>query len=188
MLKEEIIDQTIKVLNNGGIILYPTDTVWGIGCDATNKKAIEKIYKIKKRQSNKPLIILTHTAQLLEQYICTVPKIAYKYINQYQEPTTIIYEQPKNLPDILIYNNTIGIRVVKEDNLNLLLASFKKPITSTSANISNSKNPLNFSEIDSHIKNNVDYIVPEKFMKLKKNTKASKIIQISSKNVQVIRE
>ena len=100
MLKEKIIDQTIKVLNNGGIILYPTDTVWGIGCDATNRKAIEKIYKIKKRQKNKPLIILTHTAQLLEQYIHTVPEIAYKYINQDQEPTTIIYDQPKNLPDI----------------------------------------------------------------------------------------
>ena len=189
MSQKEIINEIIKVLKKGGVILYPTDTVWGIGCDATNENAIKKIYQIKKRQEKKPLIILIHDPSLLEDYIDKVPSIAYEKIKQVTEPTTIIYENPIKLPRVLTCNNTIGIRVIKDNNLNLLLRKLNRPITSTSANISTTKSPKSFSEIDSYIKNNVDYIVPENFIKQNKNNKASRIIKITNNSeIQIIRE
>ena len=178
--KQETINQTVKVLESGGVILCPTDTIWGIGCDATNENAIKKIYKIKKRQENKPLILLIHDIHLLEKYISSVPKIAYELINKSTQPTTIIYEKPRLLPEILVRQNTIGIRVVKNHAINMILKKINKPITSTSANISNTTHAMNFSEIDIYIKNNVDYIVPENFTSYKDINKTSTIIKINS--------
>ena len=178
--KDEIISHIVKVLENGGVILYPTDTIWGIGCDATNENAIKKIYKIKKRQENKPLILLVHDIQLLEKYISSVPKIAYELINKSTQPTTIIYEKPIGLPEILVHQNTIGIRVVKNHVISMILKKINKPITSTSANISNTTHAMSFSEIDIYIKNNVDYIVPENFKSFKDINKTSTIIKINS--------
>lgn len=178
--KQETIRQTIKVLESGGVILYPTDTIWGIGCDATNENAIKKIYKIKKRQENKPLILLVHDIQLLEKYIFSVPNIAYELINKSTHPTTIIYEKPRGLPEILVHQNTIGIRVVKNHAISMILKKINKPITSTSANISNTTHAMSFSEIDIYIKNNVDYIVPENFKSHKDINKTSTIIKINS--------
>ena len=187
--KQEIINKTTEVLESGGIILYPTDTIWGIGCDATNENAISKIYEIKKRQKNKPLILLIHDIKLLEQYISNVPKIAYKLIQKSTKPTTIIYENPKNLPKILVYKNTIGIRVVNNHAISTVLKKINKPITSSSANISNSMHAINFSEIDGRIKNNVDYIVPENFTSYKNTKKSSTIIKINSdSSIQTIRK
>ncbi len=187
--KQKIINKTIEVLESGGIILYPTDTIWGIGCDATNENAINKIYEIKKRQKNKPLILLIHDIKLLEKYISNVPKIASKLIQNSTQPTTIIYENPKNLPKTLVYQNTIGIRVVNNHEISLVLKKFNKPITSSSANISNSMHAINFSEIDGYIKNNVDYIVPENFTSYKNTKKSSTIVKINSdSSIQTIRK
>ena len=187
--KQEIINKTTEVLESGGIILYPTDTIWGIGCDATNENAINKIYEIKKRQKNKPLILLIHDVKLLEKYISNVPKIASKLIQNSTQPTTIIYENPKNLPKTLVYQNTIGIRVVNNHEISIVLKKFNKPITSSSANISNSMHAINFSEIDGYIKNNVDYIVPENFTSYKNTKKSSTIVKIhSDSRIQTIRK
>ena len=187
--KQKIINKTIEVLESGGIILYPTDTIWGIGCDATNENAINKIYEIKKRQKNKPLILLIHDIKLLEKYISNVPKIACKLIQNSTQPTTIIYENPKNLPKTLVYQNTIGIRVVNNHEISVVLKKFNKPITSSSANISNSMHAINFSEIDGYIKNNVDYIVPENFTSYKNTKKSSTIVKINSdSSIQTIRK
>jgi len=186
---QKIINKTIEVLESGGIILYPTDTIWGIGCDATNENAINKIYEIKKRQKNKPLILLIHDVKLLEKYISNVPKIASKLIQNSTQPTTIIYENPKNLPKTLVYQNTIGIRVVNNHEISIVLKKFNKPITSSSANISNSMHAINFSEIDGYIKNNVDYIVPENFTSYKNTKKSSTIVKIhSDSRIQTIRK
>mgnify|MGYP001389826429 CR=1 FL=1 len=187
--RQEIIENAVKTLKNGGTILYPTETIWGIGCDATNEKAIRKIYKIKKRQKNKPLILLVNSIKLLENYIQPVPDIAYQLIEKEKQPTTIIYNDPKKLPNILIHQNTIGIRVVKNHDIQILLQKFNKAITSTSANISNQNNPVNFSEIDSHIKNNVDYIVPENFTQSKNTNRSSTIIKINNdSSIKIIRK
>ena len=187
--KHEIISQIVKVLESGGVILYPTDTIWGIGCDATNENAIKKIYKIKKRQENKPLILLVHDINLLEKYISNVPKKAYTLINKSTHPTTIIYENPRGIPKILVHKNTIGIRVVKNHAINMVLKKMNKPITSTSANISNTIHAMNFSEIDMYIKNNVDYIVPKNFTSCKDINKTSTIIKINSdSSIRTIRK
>jgi len=187
--KINLVKEAINILNNGGVILYPTDTIWGIGCDATNKDAVQKIYSIKKRDNRKPLIILIHNKNLLLNYVKSVPKIANDIIDMERLPTTIIYSNPINLPDILVQKNTIGIRVVKNHSINMLLRQFQKPLTSTSANISNNKNPLFFSEIDEEIKNQVDYIFPENFGIKKSINKASKIIKIhNNSHVEIIRE
>ncbi|MAQ31915.1 MAG: threonylcarbamoyl-AMP synthase [Flavobacteriales bacterium] len=185
----QIIADAIQVLKNGGVILYPTDTIWGIGCDATNTKAIEKIYQIKKRKEKKPLIILVHDTEKIKEYIHDFPEIAHEIINKATQPTTIIYERPINLSPTLMSKNSIGIRVIKNNNINTLLKKFNKAITSTSANISSFQNPKSFSEIDSYIKNNVDYIVPENFMKKNNQNKGSRIIKIiNNSQIKIIRK
>ena len=185
---KEIINHTVQVLNDGGSILYPTETIWGIGCDATNENAIKKIYKIKKREQNKQLIILIDSIQKLSRYLKKVPPIAYKLIKESKKPTTIIYNNPINLPDILTHNNTIGIRVIKNHDINIILKHFNKAITSTSANISSYQNPIHFSEIDNHIKNNVDYIVPTNFTQSQQTKKNSSIIKINNDgSIKIIR-
>ena len=189
--KLKIIKKTVGILNSGGIVLYPTDTIWGIGCDATNKNAIKKIYSIKKRLKGKPILILINNVDLLLNYVERIPPVAYHIIEMGKTPTTIIYENPINLPDNLIYNNTIGVRIVKNDNLGMLLDAFNKPLTSTSANISGNINPTCLSDIDNEIKNNVDYIVPEIFINDNTNKEQTHSIIIKINNnstIQVVRE
>ena len=186
--KNNIIQKSIEVLKSGGTILYPTDTVWGIGCDATNPKAIKKVYSIKKRSTKKPLILLMNNADLLLNYVESVPQIAYKIINTASRPTTIIYNNPINLPNMLIHQNTIAIRVIQDSNLKELLNIFAKPITSTSANITGNQTPDKLEKIDNDIKNAVDYIIPESFMNRPVATKASKLIKLSNNSkIEVIR-
>ena len=179
-----IIIDTIKILNKGGVILYPTDTIWGIGCDATNKQAISKIYSIKNRGRDNPLILLMNK-NMLSQYVENIPDAAQDIINNSSSPTTIIYNTPKNLPTELIYKNTIGIRVVKNHYLNHLLAFFDKPITSTSANISGHHSPNSFEDISEDLKNRVDYIVPKTVNNTTTNN-ASRIIKVTNNNVMKI--
>lgn len=159
MLKEEI-NKALEVLQAGGLILYPTDTIWGIGCDATNAEAVEKIFKLKGRDAGKSLIILLDTENKLPGYVQEVPEIAYDLIEYAENPLTIIYSGAKNLAKNVIHQDgSIGIRVVKHPFCQGLIQRFRKPIVSTSANISGEPSPASFSEISDEIKAGVDYIV-----------------------------
>ena len=180
------IEESVKILMSGGIILYPTDTIWGIGCDATNTNSINKIYEIKKRPKNKPLILLVNDIKMLSKYVKTLSKEIIKIIKTSETPTTIIYPNPKNLPKILTQTNTIAIRITNDYFCNEVIKKLNKPIISTSANISNDINPKNFKQVKKKIKENVDYIVK---YKINLNMeKASRIIKINSQNkIELIR-
>ncbi len=153
------IDKALEVLLNGGVILYPTDTIWGIGCDATNPKAIARVQKIKYRTRQKSLIILANSAEMVSQYVVKIPDIALELTETYKEPLTIVYEKAKNLPKNLIPDDgSVAIRVTKNEFCKQLITKLKKPITSSSANISGDSTALSFSKINKEIKDAVDYI------------------------------
>ena len=158
-ITEEII-KTDKYLKDGSIILYPTDTIWGLGCDATNAAAIDKIFEIKRRKASKSLLILLDEAEKLSLYLEHIPEIAWDLIEQANRPTTFIYKHVKNLPRNLIANDgTIAIRIVRNEFCKRLISLFGKPIVSTSANVSGFPTPVSFSQISDDVKNKVDYIV-----------------------------
>lgn len=149
------IKNALELLKSGGTILYPTDTIWGIGCDATNTDAVEKIYTIKKRKQSKALISLVANSTQLKQLCSKIPK---ESLNE--NPTTIIYNKVTGLANnLLAQDGSVGIRIVQDKFCKELIKVFGKPIVSTSANISGEHSPINFSEISEEIKNNVDYIV-----------------------------
>lgn len=178
-MKEELL-KAYEILKQGGIILYPTDTIWGIGCDATNAKAIERIYKIKKRSVNKNMIILLDFPEKLYQYVSKIPETAFDFINNIKTPLTIVYPGAKNLPKILIAKDgSIAIRIVREEFCQKLIGLLNKPLISTSANISGEANPLIFSKVNPDIIKKVDYVVT-----LNKNSikqlKSSTIIQFNT--------
>jgi L-threonylcarbamoyladenylate synthase len=157
------IENSLKVLEAGGTLLYPTDTVWGLGCDATNRKAVEKIYKIKIRTEAKSLIVLIDDFEKLSTYIEKVPEITADLLASITNPVTIIYSNAKKLAsNVIASDGTIGIRIVKDDFCKELIRQFGKPIVSTSANISGYDAPAVFSQIGDEIKNSVDYIVKYK--------------------------
>lgn len=159
MLREEV-NKALEILKNGGLILYPTDTIWGIGCDATNSEAVEKVFKLKGRSEEKSLIVLLDTDNKLQSYVSDVPEIAYDLIEYAENPLTIIYSGAKNLaPNAIAKDGSIGIRIVKHDFCQQLLQRFKKPLISTSANVSGEASPANFSEVSETIKQGVDYVV-----------------------------
>jgi L-threonylcarbamoyladenylate synthase len=154
------VEKALAVLRSGGIILYPTDTVWGLGCDATNKEAVQKIYSLKKRQDNKTMIVLVTDERELMQYVAAPDLSVFDFIQQQTRPTTIIYEGALGLADNLVANDgSIAIRIVQDDFCRHLIKRLRKPIVSTSANISGSTTPKTFSEISEEIKTGVDYIV-----------------------------
>jgi L-threonylcarbamoyladenylate synthase len=152
--------KAVEILRSGGIILYPTDTIWGIGCDATNTASVNRIYEIKKRQDTKSMLVLMENPNLLTSYIAEVPEIAWELIDVADSPLTIIYPRAKNLAaNLLATDGSIGIRITNEAFTQQLIQRFRKPIVSTSANISGQKSPQNFAEISDEIKQSVDYIV-----------------------------
>ncbi|MFW6277127.1 MAG: L-threonylcarbamoyladenylate synthase [Prolixibacteraceae bacterium] len=154
------IKNAVEVLKNGGIILYPTDTVWGIGCDATNPEAVQRIYKIKKREDSKNMLVLMENPALLDRYVNDVPEVAWELVEITTTPLTVIYPGAKNLaPNLVAPDGSIGIRFTKEEFTSKLLQQFRRPIVSTSANISGEKPPAFFDEIAEEIKSKVDYIV-----------------------------
>jgi L-threonylcarbamoyladenylate synthase len=154
------IDACCKVLAEGGLILYPTDTIWGIGCDATNNDAVKKIYQLKKREEKKSMIILVADEKNIFNYVESPNEKLFAYLSSATKPTTVIYDHARNISSNLINSDgTIAIRIVKDDFCKQLITHFKKPIVSTSANISGETFPKNFPEISSEIKNGVDYIV-----------------------------
>lgn len=157
---KEIIKETIKHLKEGKTILYPTDTIWGIGCDATNAKAVEKVFDLKQRVESKSLIILLDTVDVLHHYIEKVPDIAYDLIESMDTPLTIIYPKAVGLAkNVIASDKSIAIRVVKNEFCAELIRRFGKPIVSTSANISDEPTALMYSKISDQIKIGVDYIV-----------------------------
>ena len=151
--------QLLKVLKSGGIILYPTDTIWGIGCDATNTEAIEKIYALKKREDLKSMLLLLDNESRLQTYVSQVPEIAWELISVSDKPITIIYPGAKNLASNLpAKDDSIGIRISLDPFNRELIQQLGKPLVSTSANISGSPTPHVFDEISDEIKSGVDYI------------------------------
>ena len=157
-LKEEV-RKACEVLKNGGIILYPTDTIWGIGCDATNELAVKRIYELKHREDNKAMLVLLDDVCKLASYV-EVPDVAYELLEVNDKPMTIIYPNAKNLAKNLIaQDRTIGIRITSEAFTKALLYRFRKPIVSTSANISGEPSPKCFAEISDAVKSVVDYVV-----------------------------
>jgi L-threonylcarbamoyladenylate synthase len=176
---QQDINNALHVLQKGGIILYPTDTIWGIGCDATNEEAVAKVYKIKQRQESKSLIILLDDAGLLNYYLDRVPPVASQLIEVADKPLTIVYPGAKNLaPNVIADDGTVAIRIVKEKFCHELIKRFNNPIVSTSANISGTKSPSGFAEIDVLIKQNVDYVVSHKQNQSPKQAKPSSIIKL----------
>jgi L-threonylcarbamoyladenylate synthase len=154
------IEQCLVTLNQGGLILYPTDTIWGIGCDATDEEAVEKVFVAKGRPSNKSLIILVADERDILKYATNPDLRVFDYLQQTNRPTTVIYENAVGLANNLVSEDgSIGIRIVKDEFCRHLLKRFKKPIVSTSANVSGQPSPSNFSDIDEKIKLKMDYIV-----------------------------
>lgn len=154
------ITSCLQTLNAGGIILYPTDTVWGIGCDATNENAVTKIYTVKKRNEEKSMIILVSEESTILQYISHPNPIIFDYIKGIHRPTTVIYGNARGLAkNLLNSDGSVGIRIVKDSFCRQLINRFGKPIVSTSSNVSGFPPPANFEDIDIQIKTGVDYIV-----------------------------
>ncbi|MFP5471779.1 MAG: L-threonylcarbamoyladenylate synthase [Bacteroidia bacterium] len=154
------IDKALEVLKNGGIILYPTDTIWGLGCDATNEKAVEKIFKIKKRSESKSLIILVDDEAKINRYIKHVPDMAWDIIEFAAKPTTVILDGAVSLAkNVIGEDGSVGIRVCKHPFCSELIRKFSKAIVSTSANISGEQSPQSFHDISNEVKSSVDYIV-----------------------------
>lgn len=154
------IQKTLGFLRSGKVILYPTDTIWGIGCDATLSKPVEKIYKIKQRYEKKSMIVLLDDPAKLPLYVSKVPQSAYDLIERYQEPLTVIYSQAKNIAkSVIAEDGTIAIRIVRDEFCRRLIAELGKPLVSTSANISGQPAPITFNKIPEEIRKSVDYIV-----------------------------
>ena len=182
------IDHALSALKEGGIILYPTDTIWGIGCDATKDEAVERIYVVKERPSNKSLIILVAEERDVLKYVANPDLRVFDYLKQTTKPTTVIFENALGLASNLVSEDgSIGIRIVQDEFCKHLLKRFKKPIVSTSANLSGQPSPSNFSCIDEKIKSRVDYIVQHR-QDEEKSAVSSSIIKWDDGRPIVIRQ
>ena len=177
-----------EVIKEGGIILYPTDTVWGIGCDASNPEAVAKIYKLKQREETKSMIVLMNGEKMMYNVFKEIPEVAWQILDLSENPTTLILDNPRNLaPNLIAPDKTLGIRIVKQPFCFKLMERMKKPLVSTSANISGQPTPKSFKEISPEIVKGVDYVVN---LPLEKMTgKPSAIIKLTSDSqVKVIRK
>lgn len=186
----EDLNKALEVLRAGGVILYPTDTIWGLGCDATNAEAVRRIYSIKQRADNKSLIVLVDSAARIDSYVQNAPEVAFSLIELATSPLTVIFEGAKNLAANVINadDQSVGIRVATDDFCPTLIQRFRKPIVSTSANISGQPAPACFNEIDQRIIDSVDYVVRHRQDDTSKH-KASGIVKIGRNGeVKVIRE
>ncbi len=172
------LNRALDTLKNGGLILYPTDTIWGIGCDATNEEAVQKVFALKGRDQTKSMILLLHNDNQLSSYVQEIPEVAYELIECATKPLTIVYSKAKNLaPSVTAEDGSIGIRVVNHPFCEQLLQRFRKPIVSTSANISGASTPMNFDEISHEIVSGVDYVV-EYEQDLTTNRKSSTVMKL----------
>lgn len=184
----EEINNCLTTLKRGGLILYPTDTVWGIGCDATNADAVDKVFALKKRAESKSLISLVSDYKMLNQFVEEIPEVAYDILKYTAKPTTIIFDDPIRVAENLIAeDNSLAIRVCKDPFCNKLIRKFRKPIVSTSANISGQPTPKSFDQISPEILKGVDYVV--NLQPSKKSAKPSTIIKLTlDGKVQIIRK
>lgn len=185
----EDIKKACQVMREGGVILYPTDTIWGIGCDATNEDAVRRVYEIKQRQDSKAMLVLVDSSVKVDFYVRDVPEVAWDLIDLADKPLTIIYSGARNLAaNLQAEDGSVGIRVTNEDFSKRLCQQFRKAIVSTSANISGQPSPKNFSEISEEVKSAVDYIVGYRQEEMS-NPKPSSIIKLDKGGViKIIRE
>ncbi len=185
----EDLQNALTALREGGLILYPTDTVWGIGCDATNEEAVQKVFALKQRSDAKSLLLLVENAGRLPSYIEEMPDLAWDLIEMSEKPLSIIYDRAKNLaPSVIAEDGSVGIRVCEESFVKALLQQFKKPIVSTSANISGQPTPVIFAEISEEIKNGVDYCVKYR-QEDTQSVKSSSILKLGNGGeIKIIRE
>lgn len=185
-MKEDL-EKCLETLRKGGTILYPTDTVWGIGCDATSEEAVKKIFQIKQRDESKSMIVLVEQVGQVKLYAGFPPAVT-KLLKQAQSPLTVIYPNAKGLaPSLIAADGTVAIRVVKDDFCRRLIRNFGKPIVSTSANISGENAPGSFSEISETIKSRADYVVKWKREETQKNNPSSIIKVNPNGTIEVIR-
>ena len=184
----EDIKKACEVMAAGGLILYPTDTIWGIGCDATNEEAVRRVYELKRRSDHKAMLLLMDSSAKLNYYVQEVPDIAWDLIELADSPLTVIYSGARNLsPNLLAEDGSVGIRITQEEFSHKLCERFRKPVVSTSANVSGEPSPANFSEISETIKAGVDYIVRYRQDDLRKAA-PSHIIQLGAGGlVKIIR-
>ena len=171
MNMEEDIKQAVEVMRRGGVILYPTDTIWGIGCDATNEEAVRRVYDIKRRDDSKALICLVDSADRMQRYVGDVPTVAWDLVELSERPLTLILDGACNLaPNLIAEDGSVGIRVTHEEFSRQLCYRFQKAIVSTSANVSGEPSPACFADISDEIKQAVDYVVQSR---QREKTKAS---------------
>ena len=175
-----------ETLRAGKTILYPTDTVWGLGCDATNADTIEHIFEIKHRPTNKSLIVLVDSVEMLQEYVTQIPQAAIDIIKKATKPTTIIYEESRGLAHNISADKSVGIRIVNDEFCREMIHLFGRPIVSTSANISGEPTPHIFKDISQQIKESVDYIVSIR-QDEDKPAESSAIIKITGEELEIIR-
>ena len=189
MLFEEDILPALSTLRSNGIILYPTDTIWGLGCDATSQEAVDKIFRLKSREENKSLLVLVNNEQMLERYVHDIPEIAFELISVSEDPLTLIYPKGRNLAKGVCSNDgSVGIRICRDEFCSQLISRFRKPIVSTSANFSGKPSPVSFNEIEKELIESVDYIV--KYRQDDRRLKsASPVIKLSADGtIKIIRK
>lgn len=188
MLQDEV-KKAIEVMKAGGVILYPTDTVWGIGCDATNEEAVKKVYEIKRRSDSKALICLVDSEARLTRYVRNVADVTWDMIELAEKPLTVIFDNATGLaPNLLAEDGSVGIRITREEFSKELCFRFQKPIVSTSANISGEPTAQTFDEISDEIKSAVDYVVRYN-QRCKEKHKPSSIVKIKANGeFTIIRE
>ena len=189
MNQQEDIKNAIEVMKQGGVILYPTDTVWGIGCDATNAEAVAKVYKIKKRDDSKALICLVDSDARLQRYVRNVPNVAWDILDITTKPTTIILDGAINLaPNLIAEDGSIALRITKEPFSHELCYRFQKPLVSTSANISGEPAAANYNDISQELLDAVDYVCFSRRQEHKPHTPSSIIKLKEDGEVTIIRK
>lgn len=189
MNRQDDIKKAVEVMKNGGVILYPTDTVWGIGCDATNEEAVAKVYKIKKRDDSKALICLVDSDTRLQRYVRNAPEVAWSVMELATKPTTVIFDNAVNLASNLIAEDgSIAMRITKEEFSKELCYRFQKPIVSTSANISGQPAAENYCDISEELLNAVDYVCFSRRQEHKPHTPSSIIKIKNNGEINIIRK
>ena len=189
MVYDEDIKESLSVLRSGGVILYPTDTIWGLGCDPSNPAAVEKIFRIKAREQGKSLLILVDGEAMLERYVTEVPEIAWELTGVSEDPLTLIYPNGKNLaPGVCSEDGSIGIRICRDEFCRELIGKFRKPLVSTSANLSGKPSPGNFSEIEKPVIDAVDYIVKYRQHEKRKIAPSPVIMLTADGTIKIIRK
>ena len=184
-MREEV-EKAMEIIRNGGVILYPTDTIWGLGCDATNETAVQKVYRIKKKADSKSMLILLDSEGRLPSYVKEIPEVAWELLEAADSPLTIIYPGAKNIASGLIADDgSVGIRITTDPFCRELINRIKKPLVSTSANISGEQAPALFSEISDQIISSADYVVKWRQDDMVKS-KASSIIKLGTGGVFTI--